>query len=188
MLEGLRDRAKAALFTHSAVQQVLGRAVNLRADLLEQLDTRLAGLAKRLNLTTAKELKALQRQIRELENQVRNLEGQLGTERARADRAEGSLGEALKAAKKPGPEVHVAELEARVKAAEAKAEAEAKARAKAEATAKAETTARQLLAETAARQKSVTEAKSEVEGEDASDKVAGKKSPRTKKKGEDDAE
>lgn len=117
MLQALGDKAKSGLLAHPALQDVVRRAVNLRSDLLLQLDDRLEGLARRLNLATRKEVKVLRRQIRELENQVQGLEGQLGEERNRAERAERSLSEALKAAR---------DAEARVKklAAEASVAAE----------------------------------------------------------------
>lgn len=93
------EKAKTGILTIPALQDVLRRAVNLRADLLDQLDGRMEGVARKLNLATRKETKALRRQIRELENQVQGLEGQLGHERRRADEAETALTEALKAAK-----------------------------------------------------------------------------------------
>ncbi len=93
------EKAKTGILTIPALQDVFRRAVNLRADLLDQLDDRMEGVARKLNLATRKETKALRRQIRELENQVQGLEGQLGHERRRADEAETALTEALKAAK-----------------------------------------------------------------------------------------
>jgi chromosome segregation ATPase len=99
MLEGLSEKAKTGIFGHPALQDVLRRAVNLRSDFVDRLDLRLEALARRLNLATRKEVKVLRRQIRELENQVLNLEGQLTQERQRAERAERSLGEAVKTAR-----------------------------------------------------------------------------------------
>ncbi len=112
MLDGLRSEAMrraegvlraqpaAGLLGHPAVQDIIKKAVNLRTDLLDSLDERLSGVAKKLNLATRAELKTLKRQVRELENQVTSLEHQLSQERQRADRAEGSLSEAIKAQKK----------------------------------------------------------------------------------------
>lgn len=99
MLQGLQDKAKAGILAHPAVQDVLRRAVNLRSDLIDRLDERFEGLARRLNLATRKEMKILRRQIRELENQILTLEGQLSQERQRASQAETSLAEAVKAAR-----------------------------------------------------------------------------------------
>lgn len=128
MLDGLKDKAKglmagpgaagAAVLGHPAVQGVLRRAMTFRADLADQLDDRLSGVAKKLNLATSKEVKALRRQIRELENQVAVLDGQLRDQRTRGDRAEAAFGDAQKAAKKAAQALEAAEAD------KAKAQAE----------------------------------------------------------------
>lgn len=98
-MQPLRDLA-----AHPKVQDLIRRASSLRTDLMDRLDDRLGGVAKRLNLVTRKEMKLVKRQVRELENQVTTLELQLQQERQRADRAEKELSDALKAAKpKPAP-------------------------------------------------------------------------------------
>jgi len=106
------------LTAHPRVQDLIKRAINLRADLLDRLDDRLSGVAKKLNLVTRKDLKLVKRQVRELENQVATLENQLRQERARADRAERELGDSLKSTRKATQDAKAA--------AEAKALAEAK--------------------------------------------------------------
>jgi chromosome segregation ATPase len=181
MFESLREKMKlggnAGLFGHPAVAGVVRKATHLRADLLDQLDGRLSGVAKKLNLATRAELKALKRQIRELENQVENLERQLVGERKRADEAETALGEAAKAAKKAGQTAQVAQKEA-AELAQKKAELEAQS------------------ADLAAREKTLSEriaATERLEADfaaqkEAADKPASRKSPLAKKKAEDNAE
>ena len=57
----IRDLAQ-----HPKVQEILRRATSLRSDLMDQLDERLGGVAKKLNLVTRKEMKGVKRQVREL--------------------------------------------------------------------------------------------------------------------------
>lgn len=118
MLDGLKDKAKelmaspgAAVLGHPAVQGVLRKAMTFRADLADQLDDRLSGVAKKLKLATSKEVKALRRQIRELENQVAVLDGQLKDQRTRGDRAEAAFSDAQKAAKKAAQALEAAEAD-----------------------------------------------------------------------------
>lgn len=118
MLDGLKDKAKGlmaapgtAVLGHPAVQGVLRKAMTFRADLADQLDDRLSGVAKKLKLATSKEVKALRRQIRELENQVAVLDGQLKDQRTRGDRAEAAFSDAQKAAKKAAQALESAEAE-----------------------------------------------------------------------------
>jgi len=116
------EKTKAGIMTIPALQDVMRRAVNLRSDLLDKLDQQMESVARRLNLATRREMKTLRRQIRELENQVQGLEGQLTSERQRAERAEGSLGEALKATREADAKGRKA-LEAASAKPEPKAEA-----------------------------------------------------------------
>jgi predicted nucleic acid-binding Zn-ribbon protein len=167
------------------VQDLIKKAVNLRTDLLDNLDERLSGVAKKLNLATRAELKTLKRQVRELENQVTSLEHQLAAERQRADRAEGSLSEAIKAQKKSA-QTDLSDrmkLETEQKAAEAaRANAEAALR---EATALKTRLEGELKAAEAARARAEEEATrsgSAVESTDEPDATSRK--PRSRKKAE----
>ena len=134
MLQAL-EKAKTGILTNPALQDVMRRAVNLRTDLLDQIDQQIEVVARRLNLATKKEVKALRRQIRELENQVQGLDGQLHEERRRADRAESQLADALKSAREADAKAKKAEPAKPAPKAELKLEsprAEAKAEPKAE--------------------------------------------------------
>ncbi|MFO0750918.1 MAG: hypothetical protein U1F43_35385 [Myxococcota bacterium] len=75
-MQPLRDLA-----SHPKVQDLIKRAVSLRSDLIDRIDDRFGGVAKRLNLVTRKDMKLVKRQVRELENQVATLEHQLAQER-----------------------------------------------------------------------------------------------------------
>lgn len=208
MLEKLKAQVASAsgILAHPKVQGVIQRVVHMRADFIDQFDERLSGVAKRFNLATRSELKSLRRQVRELENQVATLEHQLSQERLRADRAEVSLSDALKSAKKPVAEVKPApakvEATAPPKAVEApkvaKVEAPKPEAPKAEAAAKPEAPkaeapkAKAPKAEAAAKPeapKPEAAAKPEalkLEPDDAgADKPASRKFPRPPKKGAD---
>gem|GEM_PF-3284034 len=105
----------AGLLSHPKLQDVVRRVINLRSDVRDALDERVATLARRFDLVTQKELKHYKRMVRELENQLASLEHELAQQRRRAERAEGDLGAAKK-------EVAKAKAEAASKAEAAKAE------------------------------------------------------------------
>lgn len=159
-------RAKMNLGDAGLMAGVVKKASHLRADLLDQLDGRLSGVAKKLNLATRAELKALKRQIRELENQVENLERQLSSERRRADEAETALSEASKANKKANQAAQKADEELAQK------------KASLEATARDLEAREKALAERAA---ALDKVEAEASPKDA-DKPTTKKGARAKKK------
>lgn len=97
----------AGLLSHPKLQDIVRRVINLRTDVRDALDERVATLARHFDLVTQKELKHFKRMVRELENQVASLEHELAQQRRRAERAEGDLDQARKdaaAAAKKGTE------------------------------------------------------------------------------------
>lgn len=101
----------AGLLSHPKLQDVVRRVINLRGDVRDALDERVATIARRFDLVTQKELKHFKRMVRELENQIASLEHELAQQRRRADRAEGELDQAKKdaaAAAKPEPKAKAA--------------------------------------------------------------------------------
>ncbi len=171
MLESLRD--KANLLEHPAIAGVIRKAVHIRADLLDQLDGHLAGVAKKLNLATRAELKGLKRNIRELENQVQNLEHQLIHERERAEQAEKALGDAARTAKKATQAEKATQAkDVELTALKAELEAKAQALAKHEADAQAQQAAARRLEEEVAALKAAAEA---APAEKAAPRKNGKK-------------
>jgi predicted nucleic acid-binding Zn-ribbon protein len=166
----------AVLLHHPAVQDVIQRAAHLRADLRDQLDGRLSAVAKRLNFATPAELKVLRRQLRELENQVSSLENQLANERQRADRAEGSLTEAIRAQKRAAQN-DLADR-SRLEASQRDAE-EAKARAEA-ALKEAEGLKAELARERTALEAARVEAKTRAASEAVDEAGSGEEQPARK--------
>lgn len=81
MLKGLKDeavkRAAHLMLSNSALQSALKRAINLRADLRDDFERKVDGMAQTLSLATTADLKSIKRSIRNLEQQVAALGAEL---------------------------------------------------------------------------------------------------------------
>ena len=106
MLESIKQRAikkagdfmssktAATLLSNPAFQTALNRAINLRSDMNSGWDEQLEQVARRFNLVTRGDVKALKKSVRELESRIASLQHELKQQRLRADKAEKSAAEA----------------------------------------------------------------------------------------------